>query len=152
MPFVAMPSPHPGALRKIHRMPNAGTPTRRSAINTLLNHPATANHHHGIAAKTAEQDDMRLAKKRAGARVGFMIHATVFVAVGLLFLVMSQTGITPHAAPHHAHWPMFPMAGWAIGLFFHGLAVYARGPFSGIRERMIQSELQRIRMNRNATH
>ena len=117
-------------------------------MNTMLNNPATACN----PSKTAEQEEMRLARKRAGARVGFMIHAAVFVAVGLLFLVMSQAGITTHAAARHAHWPLFPMAGWAIGLFFHGLAVYARGPFSGIRERMIQTELQRIRMNRNATH
>ena len=117
-------------------------------MNTMLNNPATAN----MSGKAVEQEEMRLARKRAGARVGFMIHATVFVAVGMLFLVISQAGMTTHAAARHTHWPVFPMAGWAIGLFFHGLSVYARGPFSGIRERMIQTELQRIRMNRNTTH
>lgn len=98
-------------------------------MNTILNNPATVHN----TGKTQEQDEMRIARKRAGPGVGFMIHATVFVAVGLLFLAMSQAGIT-HAGARHAHWPMFPMAGWAIGLFFHGLAVYTRGAFSGIRD------------------
>ena len=102
--------------------------------------------------KAMEQDEMRLARKRAGARMGFMIHATVFVAVGMLLIFLSQAGLATHGATRHANWPMFPLGGWAIGLFFHGLAVYARGPLSGIRERMIQTELERIRTNRNATH
>jgi hypothetical protein len=105
-----------------------------------------------VPSREMEQEEMRLARKRASARMGFMIHATVFVAVGMLLIFLSQSSLTTHAAARHANWPMIPLSGWAIGLFFHGLSIYARGPLSDIRERMIQTELQRIRTNRNTTH
>jgi len=84
------------------------------------------------------QDLDRIARKRAGAKLGFYIHAAVFVAVNLaLFVVNGQ--VTPSYP-----WFAWPLGGWGIGLAFHGLAVFLLGAGSGIRERMVQAERRRL--------
>lgn len=57
----------------------------------------------------------RLARRRAGARLGWHIHALVFVAVnaGLAVLAWSH-GQTPHLGP---------LLGWGLGLGIHGAVV-----------------------------
>lgn len=83
-----------------------------------------------------DSDLHRIARRRAAAKLGFMIHFTVFVAVNaMLFLINQRT--TPGVA-----WFAFPLGGWAIGLTIHGLAVFVSG--SGLREHMIAAELRRL--------
>ena len=85
---------------------------------------------------------MRIARRRAGMKFGFLIHLTVFIAVNaLLFAINQQT--TPGYS-----WFAFPLGGWAVGLSIHGLAVYLSG--SGLRERMIEVELRRLESRRDA--
>lgn len=96
-----------------------------------------------MAAPTDEQ-----IAKMAKARVGFKVHAFVYVAVNLfLMLVWMATG---GAAQMHDrmwssnwsawnYWPMWTHLGWGLGLAIHGFVVY--GPGSGMQER----EEQRIR-------
>ena len=90
-----------------------------------------------------EREQMqRIARCRAGAKFGFFIHLTVFVAVNtLLFLINQRT--TPELS-----WFTFPLGGWAVGLSIHGLAVYLSA--SGLRERMIERELRRLESRRDA--
>ena len=85
---------------------------------------------------------LRIARRRAGRKFGFLVHLTVFIAVNVLLFVVNQ-GTTPGFP-----WFAFPLAGWAIGLSAHGLAVYLSG--SGLRERLIEDELRKLELRRNA--
>lgn len=87
-----------------------------------------------------DADLLRIARRRAAAKFGFLIHLVVFVAVNtLLFLVNQRT--TPGIA-----WFAFPLGGWAVGLTIHGLAVFLSG--SGLREFLVESELRRLQARR----
>jgi hypothetical protein len=88
-----------------------------------------------------QQDLERIARRRAGAKFGFMIHLTVFVCVNaFLFFVNQRT--TPGVS-----WFAFPLGGWAIGLAVHGLVVFLSG--SGLRERMVEAEMRRLQAGRS---
>lgn len=88
-----------------------------------------------------EQHDLaRIARRRAGAKFGFMIHLTVFVCVNAFLYFINQR-TTPGVA-----WFAFPLGGWAIGLAIHGLVVLLAG--SGLRQRMIDTELRRLQADR----
>jgi hypothetical protein len=83
------------------------------------------------------QEDLdRRARRNVGARMGFLIHATVYglVNAGLIAVAMFRTG--------NVHWPLFPALGWGIGLAAHGLAVFFST--SGVRDRMIERERRRL--------
>lgn len=83
------------------------------------------------------QDDLdRRARRNVGARLGFAIHAAVYVLVnaGLIVAAMFRTG--------SAHWPLIPALGWGIGLAAHGLAVFFST--SGVRERLVERERRRL--------
>lgn len=79
---------------------------------------------------------IRIARRRAGMKFGFLVHLTVFIAVNALLFTINQQA-TPGVS-----WFAFPLGGWAIGLSIHGLAVYLSG--SGLRERMVEDELRKL--------
>ena len=83
-----------------------------------------------------QHDLMRIARRRAAAKFGFLIHFTVFVAVNALLYFINQRA-TPAVS-----WFAFPLGGWAIGVAIHGLAVFLST--SGLKERMIEGELRRL--------
>jgi hypothetical protein len=87
-----------------------------------------------------ESDLRRRAERRADMKIGFRIHALVYVLVnaGLVVLNLLTT-------PGHI-WFVWPILGWGVGLLGHGLGVYATGGHS--RERMIEEELRRLREGR----
>ena len=78
--------------------------------------------------------------KMAKARVGFKVHAIVYVLVNLFLMgVWMLTGGTgwmhdgvadPDAGDY---WPMWTHLGWGLGLAIHGFMVY--GPGSGMQQR-----------------
>lgn len=84
----------------------------------------------------------RLARKRAGAKLGWYSHAAVYVLVnGFLFLVsVHGFGQRP--------WSVAPLLGWGLGLALHGVAVFVLGNGSGLRERMVQKERERLQRER----
>jgi fatty acid desaturase len=79
-----------------------------------------------------------LARKRAGAKLGWYIHATVYVLVNLVIFSMS------HYAYGNRPWSLGPLLGWGIGLVLHGVSVFVLGSGSSLRERMVQRERERI--------
>ncbi len=83
-----------------------------------------------------QKDLLRIARRRAAAKFGFLVHLTVFVAVNVLLYVVNQR-TTPAVG-----WFTFPLGGWAIGLAIHGLAVFLSA--SGLRERLVADELARL--------
>jgi hypothetical protein len=90
---------------------------------------------------TATQDLERLARKRAGAKMGWYIHATVFVAVNLmLFMLSAMSG---------RHWAIFPFFGWGLGLAIHGLAVFFATGGAGLHESLVQRERSRLQLQRD---
>jgi hypothetical protein len=80
----------------------------------------------------------RLARKRAGAKMGWYIHATVYVLVNLLIFSMSQYAFGSRP------WSLGPLLGWGVGLVLHGISVFVLGSSSSLRERMVQRERERI--------
>ena len=84
----------------------------------------------------------RLARKRAGAKLGWYTHAVVFTLVNLLLLSLSSYGFG------HRPWSVFPLLGWGLGLALHGIAVFALGGGSSLRERMVQKEREQLERER----
>lgn len=87
---------------------------------------------------TPEQVE-RMARRRAGAKLGWYVHAVVYVLVNVAVFAMSSYafGLRP--------WSVFPLLGWGVGLALHGISVFVLGSGSGLRERMIQQERERLR-------
>lgn len=81
----------------------------------------------------------RLARKRAGAKLGWYVHAAVYVSVNLFLFAISEHGFG------HRRWTLFPVMGWGLGLALHGISVFVLGNGSGLRERMVQRERERLR-------
>lgn len=78
----------------------------------------------------------RLAQRRAKAKMGWLLHAAIYLLVnaGLLALALSQG----------RHWAVFPLLGWGIGLAFHGLAVWVFAPGHPLMDRMVARERERL--------
>ncbi|MGE4240760.1 2TM domain-containing protein [Ramlibacter sp.] len=80
----------------------------------------------------------RLARKRAGAKLGWYIHAAVYVVVNFFIFAVSVYGFG------HRPWSIFPLLGWGLGLLLHGLSVFVLGQGSGLRESLVQRERERL--------
>ena len=85
----------------------------------------------------------RLARKRAGAKLGWYIHATVYLLVNAVVFAMSRYAFGERP------WSVFPLLGWGLGLALHGVSVFVLGKGSGLRERMVQKERERLLRERN---
>jgi hypothetical protein len=90
-----------------------------------------------------QPDDAAL-RARAIARLrqqqGYRIHLTAYVLVNTLLIgIWLAVGI---GAGTWFPWPVFPLLGWGVGLFFHRRAVY--GP-PAITEADIEREMNRLR-------
>jgi hypothetical protein len=88
------------------------------------------------------EDIERLARKRAGAKLGWYIHAVVYVLVNLFIFTMSQYAFG------HRPWSVMPLMGWGLGLALHGISVFVLGAGEGLRERMLQKERERLQRER----
>jgi hypothetical protein len=74
----------------------------------------------------------RLAAKRAGMKIGFYVHAAVYVAVNLGLVLLS--------ASQGKAWAIYPALGWGLGLFLHGAVTWLALPGGGLREQMVARE------------
>ena len=81
----------------------------------------------------------RIARKRAGAKLGWYSHAAVYVVVNLFLFAISEYGFGQR------RWTIFPVLGWGLGLALHGISVFVLGAGGGLRERMVQKERERLR-------
>lgn len=86
-------------------------------------------------------DDLeRLARRRAGAKLGWYAHAAVFILVNLAVFALSRHGFGQRP------WSIYPLLGWGLGLVLHGISVFVLG--SGLRERLVQKERERLQRER----
>ena len=86
---------------------------------------------------TPEEIDA-LARKRAGAKLGWYAHATVYVLANIVIFAMSRYAFGTRP------WSVFPLLGWGLGLALHGVSVFILGSGSNLRERLVQQERERI--------
>ena len=85
---------------------------------------------------SAEASQLAVARRRAARRLGFLIHATVFVMVNVVLIAINL-----FTTPAHP-WAVLPLLGWGFGLLMHGVA--ANGLFGRMREALVQRELARL--------
>jgi hypothetical protein len=86
----------------------------------------------------SDEEIDRLARKRAGAKLGWFIHATVYVVVNVVLYLISSEALGQR------RWSAFPMLGWGVGLLLHGASVWLFGAGSELRERLVQKERERL--------
>jgi hypothetical protein len=96
-----------------------------------------------LHASTALPDSRleQLARKRAGAKLGWYIHATVYLLVNLLLVALSLSS--------GRHWAVFPLLGWGLGLAVHGAVVFLLAGGAGLHERLVQQERERLALQRD---
>lgn len=90
----------------------------------------------------SDEELERIARRRAGAKLGWYTHAAVYVAVNLVLFAMSE-----HAFGQR-RWSVFPVLGWGLGLTLHGISVFVLGAGSSLRERLVQKERERLQRER----
>jgi len=84
-----------------------------------------------------ESELHKLARKRVGMKMGFATHLLVYTLVnaGLAFLSLSQG----------RQWHWGPLLGWGLGLAIHGIVTLVALRGQGLRDRMVDREVQRLR-------
>ena len=98
-----------------------------------------ARSHPQLAAASLPHPDAQveqLARRRAGLKLGFYIHATAYVMVNLFLVVL--------AAARGQGWAMYPMLGWGLGLAIHGAVVFVFSPTGSFYERLLARERQAL--------
>ena len=90
----------------------------------------------------SDEDIERIARKRAGAKLGWYAHAVVYVVVNVFLFTISFQGFA------HRPWSIYPAFGWGVGLALHGVAVFLLGQGSELRERLVQRERERLQQRR----
>ncbi|MDR6537262.1 2TM domain-containing protein [Variovorax soli] len=79
----------------------------------------------------------RLARRRAGAKMGWYIHATVYVLVNLFLVIL--------ASSRGQNWAMYPLLGWGLGLLIHGAVVFFIAPGGNFYDRLLERERKALR-------
>ena len=86
---------------------------------------------------TTEDRIERQARRRAGAKMGWYIHAGVYLAVNLMLATLS--------AMSDRSWAIYPALGWGLGLAIHGIVVFLVTGGGGVHERLLEAERRKLR-------
>jgi hypothetical protein len=87
----------------------------------------------------------RLAHKRAGAKLGWYVHAAVYVVVNLVIFALSSHGFGSRP------WSVFPLLGWGLGLALHGISAFMLGAGGELRGRLVDRERDRLQRQRDGS-
>jgi len=81
------------------------------------------------------------ALRRVKLKMAWLLHATVYLLVnlGLAAIDLASGGRS---------WHLWPLAGWGLGLAIHGILTLASLQGDGLRERMLEREMARLRGGR----
>lgn len=82
-----------------------------------------------------------LARRRAGRKMGWYIHAMVYIAVNI--------GLAALAGLTGRNWAVYPALGWGMGLLIHALLTFIALPGGSLHERLVQQERQRLALPRD---
>jgi hypothetical protein len=88
-------------------------------------------------ASTSVSDTEKLARRRAGAKMGWYIHAFVYVLVNLALVALS-------ASRGHT-WAVYPLMGWGLGLLIHGAVIWFVAPGGSFYDRLVERERRALR-------
>jgi hypothetical protein len=80
----------------------------------------------------------QLAKRRVNQKMGFYVHLSVYVLVNMGLAAINLLG-------GGQRWHLWPLAGWGLGLAIHGIVTFASLRGEGVRERMLDNELERLK-------
>jgi hypothetical protein len=83
----------------------------------------------------------RRARRRVSRKMGFYVHLCVYLLVNLGLAAVNLIGGGPR-------WHLWPLAGWGLGLAIHGVVTFASLRGEGLRERMLQQEVERLKRER----
>ena len=88
---------------------------------------------------TAYRDPLEArARRRVKIKLGFATHLFIYVCVNLgLWLISTVSGT--------GRWHIFPLMGWGLGLAIHGLVTFIALQGDGLRGRMLDDEIRRLR-------
>jgi hypothetical protein len=82
----------------------------------------------------------RQAERRVKAKLGFYWHLASYVVVnGFLITIYLVTSWADNGL--YYFWPIWPLLGWGVGLFFNFLAVFVFPDTPASRQKMIEKEL-----------
>lgn len=85
-----------------------------------------------------DEDLHARARRRVGMKMGLYIHATVYILVNLgLWAIATATG--------RGAWNVWPLLGWGLGLAIHALVTFIGLRGDGLRQRMVEAEVERLR-------
>jgi hypothetical protein len=82
-----------------------------------------------------------LAIKRIKAKNDFKIHLVVYLAVNAMLVVIWAFTSAGQPFLHSFFWPIFPIAGWGIGVLINGYVAYRGNIYT---EEQIQREMQNL--------
>jgi len=82
----------------------------------------------------------RLAARRADMKLAFRSHLFAYVVVNAGLVAINLITSRDY------FWAIWPIIGWGVGLAAHAVTVYMDG--EGMRDRMIQQELEKLRRTR----
>ena len=85
-----------------------------------------------------DRDAHRAARRRAGAKMGFLIHLSVYLVVNAALIAIDLL-----SSPQ-VHWAHYPLLGWGIGVAIHGLVVQLLPRASALHGRLLHRELRRL--------
>jgi hypothetical protein len=82
-------------------------------------------------------DEFNRAKKKVEAKLGFYIHALVFVLVNAGLVAINL------ATDADRLWFQWPLIGWGAGLLLHAFLVFAGFHGRSLKEKMIEREMRK---------
>lgn len=86
----------------------------------------------------------RMAERRVKAKMGFYWHLTVYLIINGMFLAIYFLSSLA-AGDLYYPWPIWPMAGWGIGLIFNFLAVFVFGEgANSMQQRLLDEEMRKM--------
>ena len=83
----------------------------------------------------------RQARRRAGAKLGWYIHATVYIVINAMLAMLASMG--------DRSWAMFPAVGWGVGLAIHGVVVFLVTGGGGLHQRLVEREMQQLKAQKD---
>ena len=83
-----------------------------------------------------------IARRRAGAKLGWYIHAGVYIAVNI--------GLATLSAMSGRHWAIFPALGWGLGLAVHGIVVFVVTGGGGVFASLVDRERRQLAARKDA--